>query len=51
MTHEFQVQGWEHDRHGDHPRIVIIGAASDHDAAFRCYIAVNVIAKATSNGR
>jgi hypothetical protein len=49
MTWTWQLRGWEDPRHGDDPRMVIVGAESEREAAFNCYVAVNVLAKATPN--
>lgn len=51
MTHEWTLRGWDHAHRGDNPRVVIIGADSDHDAAHRCLVVCNVILKATTNAR
>lgn len=49
MTHEWAIRGWPHPEKGDHPRVFIVGAESDHEAAWRCLVVTNVLLKATVN--
>lgn len=49
MTFTWSLRGWPDPRHGEDPRVVIVAPDDADDAAHRCMIFVNVIAKATSN--